>query len=104
MKILSNSVAGVPGHDKLALDRIARKSAGFSGADLRAAADWVNNATLEQALAGGSGATITTSLFEQALQAFRPSTIEWLTTARAEFKPRRREEYFDRIFASVFRA
>ena len=43
-KILQSSTSGVPGCEKIAVDRIAAKTIGYSGADLRALADWVNNA------------------------------------------------------------
>ncbi len=48
---MSAAISGVPGHDKVAVDRIARKTAGYSGADMRALAGWVNNAALSKALA-----------------------------------------------------
>src|SRR5262249_39052519 len=63
-KIISASISGVPGHDKVELDRIARKSAGLSGADLKALADWVNNNALSKVLGGAQEASITTALFE----------------------------------------
>ena len=37
-KILSDAIFGVPGHEKVDVNRIARKTAGYSGADLRALA------------------------------------------------------------------
>src|SRR5262249_4960657 len=74
-KILSVSITGVPGYDKVALDRIARKSAGLSGADLKALADWVNNTALSKVLGGVQDASITTALFEEGLKAFGPSTL-----------------------------
>jgi len=102
-KILESSISGVPGADKVALDRIARKSAGYSGADLRALVDWVNNATVAKALAGGPEAPITTALFEEALQTFGPSALTWLRLARAKLKPMRQDEFFARLFWPVYR-
>jgi SpoVK/Ycf46/Vps4 family AAA+-type ATPase len=102
-KILSASIAGVPGHDKLALDRIARKLAGLSGADLKALADWVNNTALSKVLGGAQDASITAALFDEGLKAFRPSALDWLAAARAALKPMQRSAYFSRLFAEVFR-
>ena len=45
-RILTEALSNVPGADRVALDRLARRSAGLSGADLRALADWVSNTSL----------------------------------------------------------
>jgi AAA+ superfamily predicted ATPase len=102
-KILLASISGVPGHDKVALDRIARKSAGLSGADLRALADWVNNTALSKMLGGAQEASITAALFEDGLKAFGPSTLDWLAAARAALKPMLRWTGFSRLFSEVYR-
>ncbi len=101
-KILSTAIAGVPGHDKIALDRIARKAAGYSGADLRALADSVNNAALAQALAGGPDVSIVAAHFEEGMKAFGPSTLDWLNLARTELKPKRHCDGFARLFSPIF--
>jgi len=103
-KILLASISSVPGHDKIALDRIARKSAGLSGADVKALADWVNHATLSQVLGGAQDALITTALFEEGLKTFGPSTLDWLAAARAAFKPTLKSAYFSRLFSAVYQA
>ncbi len=103
-KILESSITGVPGADKVALDRIARKSAGYSGADLRALADWVNNATAAKALAGGPDVPITTAAFEEGLKAFGPSTLTWLRLAKTKLKPAQYDDSFARLFLPVYRA
>lgn len=103
-KILASSIAGVPGHDTVALDRIARKSAGYSGADLRALSDWVNSAALARALGGGPDTPITTAQFEDGLKAFGPSTLVWLAHAKVELRARQRDDYFSRMFSPVYRS
>ncbi len=103
-KILESSISGVPGSEKVALDRIARKSVGCSGADLRALADWVNNATVAKALAGGPDVPITTALFEEGLKAFGPSALTWLRQAKAKLKPAQQDDSFARLFWPVYRA
>src|SRR5579883_1249810 len=52
LSILGQSIANVPGHDKVALDKVAQKTAGFSGSGLWALSDWVCYAALTKALAG----------------------------------------------------
>ena len=103
-RILTEAVSNIPGADKVAFDRIARKSAGFSGADLRALADWVSNASLTKALAGASDAGLTTALFEEGLKLFGPSTPNWLNLAKAEMKPIHRHEALGRLFFPLYRA
>lgn len=102
-KILSTAVSNVPGHEKLAIDRIARKSTGLSGADVRALAEWANNAMLAKALTGSADASLTTALFEQGLKQFAPSTLEWLSFARAEMKSMQRNETLTRLFLPLYR-
>jgi SpoVK/Ycf46/Vps4 family AAA+-type ATPase len=102
-KILAGAVSSIPGADKVAYDRIARKSAGLSGADLRALADWVCNSSLTRALAGASDAAITTALFEEGLKLFGPSTHNWLALAKAEMKALQRHEVIGRLFLPLFR-
>ncbi len=103
-KILTGAASSIPGADKVSFDRIARKSAGYSGADLRALADWVSNTTLTRALAGASEAAITTALFEEGLRLFGPSTLPWLARAKAEMKPLQRHQTLGRLFSPLFRA
>jgi SpoVK/Ycf46/Vps4 family AAA+-type ATPase len=102
-KILSMAFEGTPGASKLALDRISRKAAGFSGADLKALADWAASATLAKALSGASDASITTLLLEEGLKLFAPSTLDWNRTARAQLKSMDRQESLARLFSPVYR-
>ena len=102
-RILAEAVSSIPGADKVAFDRIARKSAGFSGADLRGLADWVSNASLTKALAGAPDAVITTALFEEGLRLFGPSTPNWLSIAKTEMKPTQREA-LGRLFLPLYRS
>jgi SpoVK/Ycf46/Vps4 family AAA+-type ATPase len=103
-KILESAILDVPGHDQIPVDRIARKSAGFSGADLQALGDWVNHAALTKALTGGAQPSITTALFDEGLKRFGPSTLEWLAVARSQMKPFQRHETLGRLFLPFYRA
>ena len=102
-KILSMAFEGMPGASKLALDRISRKADGLSGADLRALADWVGSASLTKALSGASDAAVTTSLLEEGLKHFGPSTLEWNRRARSQFKSMERQESLARLFSPLNR-
>ncbi len=103
-RILTEAVSSIPGADKVAFDRIARRSAGFSGADLRALADWVSNASLTKALTGAPDALITTALFEEGFRLFGPSTLNWLSLAKTEMKPMQRHEALGRLFLPFYRS
>ncbi len=103
-KILANSVSGVPGHDKVDFDRIGRRMAGFSGADVRALADWACEAALAKALSGTSEASIGTAVFDEGLKLFRPSTLDWLKAAKAEMKLMERDGTLWRLFLPLYRA
>jgi len=102
-KILTTAIAGIPGAEAVATDRIARKTDGFSGADLRALADHVSNASLTKALSGSGEGALTTAAFEDALRHFAPSTLSWLSHARDELKPLQRHDVFSRLFAPLAR-
>ncbi len=103
-KILTVACSGIPGSDKVAFDRLARKSAGYSGADLRALSDWVCNSTLTKALAGSSDAAIATAQFAEGLKLFGASTLPWLNVAKAEMKAIQRHEALGRLFYPLYRA
>jgi transitional endoplasmic reticulum ATPase len=103
-RILMEAVSNVPGADTVAFDRIARKSAGLSGGDLRALADWVSNTSLTKALSGAPDAGVTTALFEEGLKLFGPSTRNWLSVAKAQMRPIQRHEALGRLFFPLYRA
>lgn len=103
-KILSGAIAGVPGHGKVSVDRIARRTAGYSGADLCALANWVNNASLAKALATAVEVPVTMEQFDEGLKIFSPSTLAWLATAKTMLKPLGYKNFLGRLFAPVFHA
>jgi SpoVK/Ycf46/Vps4 family AAA+-type ATPase len=61
---------------------LARRTPLFSGADLRAVVDHALDEVIEEALASGGEPPLTTRHLEHALSRIRPSTVEWLATAR----------------------
>jgi transitional endoplasmic reticulum ATPase len=68
--------------DDVNVTRLAKKTPLFSGADLRALVERAVDLVIDDALERGEERAITTGDLETALQGMRPSTHEWLATAR----------------------
>jgi AAA+ superfamily predicted ATPase len=62
--------------------RIAKETALFSGADLRALVDRAVDEVIEEAIDTGGDPPLTQRHLDAAARAIRPSTTEWLATAR----------------------
>jgi transitional endoplasmic reticulum ATPase len=60
----------------------AKKTPLFSGADLRAVVERAVDGVIDDALESGADPPLTQRHVDAALQGFRPSTLEWLATAR----------------------
>lgn len=86
LQILTQSVRGLPGADLLQLDRIARKTAGFSGADLVQAVERACDFALERTLAGREGVVLTHAIFDDVLSQIPPSVPEWLRIAKSRLR------------------
>lgn len=61
---------------------IVRRSSGFSGADLRNLVDTGVDEAIEQSIALGQESPLQMTHIRSALEQTRPTTLEWLTTAR----------------------
>ncbi len=61
---------------------LAKRTALFSGADLRALTEAAVDRVIDEALDTGGEPPLTMAHFEQALPGLRPTTADWLTTAR----------------------
>jgi transitional endoplasmic reticulum ATPase len=68
--------------DRLDFDKVARKTDGFSGADLKAVLDLAIEGKLTDAIRTGRAAPITTDDLLKGAKNVRPSTREWFATAR----------------------
>jgi SpoVK/Ycf46/Vps4 family AAA+-type ATPase len=79
-RILSLQLADRPADVDVA--RIAKKSPLFSGADLRGLVERAVDLVIDDALERGQERAVTTADLETALKGMRPSTLEWLATAR----------------------
>ena len=101
-RVLQAALKGTPGAEKVAIERIANKTDGFSPADLKALAARVLMQALSRNLSGNQNSALSTSLFEEALKDFAPSTKEWLTEARLKLRAYAKDESFSRLFSPVF--
>ena len=79
--ILRLLCAGKPLGD-VEFEALARKTDGFSGADLKGVVDVAVEAKLRAALRAGAPQPLTTRDLQAALSGARPSTKEWFATAR----------------------
>lgn len=68
--------------DGVDVEALARATPLFSGADLRSLVEHAIDEVIEEALETGGSPPLTGRHLERARQAVRPSTIEWLATAR----------------------
>jgi len=62
--------------------RVAKQTPLFSGADLRAVVERAVDRVIDDALTSGGDPPLTQRHVDAALEGFRPSTLEWLGTAR----------------------
>jgi len=79
--ILQLALADRP-QEGINLDALAERTAQFSGADLRALVERAVDMVIDEALEGGTDVPIRGSHLEAALRALRPTTTDWLRTAR----------------------
>ena len=63
-------------------EHVAKKTDGFSGADLKAVVDVAVEATLREAMKAGGLKPLTTKALVAAAASLKPSTKEWFATAR----------------------
>jgi transitional endoplasmic reticulum ATPase len=80
-RILELHVAGRP-QEKLNVGKLAKQTALFSGADLRALVERALDQVIDEALDAGEERPLTQQHFDRALADMRPSTLEWLANAR----------------------
>src|SRR5690606_19850305 len=80
--ILKILAAGRPGGASLKLGPMAEKTSGFSGADLLNLIETAADHAIEQSIEKGEECPLVDAHLKQALAEIRPTTLEWLTTAR----------------------
>jgi transitional endoplasmic reticulum ATPase len=79
--ILSLHLAGRPS-ESINLARIAKRTPLFSGADLRALVERAVDLVIDYALERGEERPLTTEDLDRAVDGMRPTTLEWIATAR----------------------
>lgn len=80
--ILRLHLQGRPLAPDLELDVLARKTSGYSGADLEEVVGTAADLAIEACLERGEDVPIRQAMLLEALEDVRPTTTEWLTTAR----------------------
>ena len=82
LEILTMHLSGRPADAAIDLGQIAAKTTGFSGADLENLVNTAVDIAIEETLDSGTEHPVAPRHFVEALAEVRPTTIEWLTTAR----------------------
>lgn len=80
--ILRMELADRPARAEIDLNFIARNTTGFSGADLKNIVEMASDTAIEASIDRGEEIPIEDAYFKQALGLVKPTTTEWLTTAK----------------------
>lgn len=80
--ILQLLLQGRPVEDRIDLDFLARNTSGFSGADLKNLVETAIDLAIEATLQDGQDVPVSDAHLKEALREVRPTTLEWLTSAR----------------------
>lgn len=80
--ILDLLLDGRPVADGIDLRDIVRRTSGHSGADLRNLVDTAADEAIEASIASGKETDISLQHLRDALEQIRPTTLEWLTSAK----------------------
>jgi len=81
------------------LDKLARQAVRFSGADLRAAVERASEKAIYEEMRTGRPVKLTQRLLAEAIKEMRPSTNEWLETARSYATYANRTGLYDDLVA-----
>jgi SpoVK/Ycf46/Vps4 family AAA+-type ATPase len=80
--ILRIQLAERPVAGDIDVGALAKSTSGFSGADLRNLVETACDLAIEESLSAGAEKPVTRAHLQAALKELRPTTTEWLTTAR----------------------
>lgn len=80
--ILKLELAERPAVRGLQIDRITTATSGYSGADLAMIVECATDLAIDASLAKGREVPIDQTMLDEAARSVRPSTLDWLTTAR----------------------
>lgn len=85
--------------EKMDISKLAKQTERFSGADLRAAVERASEKAIYQEMRTGKSTMLTQSLITEAIKEMRPSTNEWLETARSYATYGNRSGLYDELAA-----
>ena len=85
------------------LDFLSKKSSGFSGADLQNLVESAADLAIEESIEGGEEVPIGKEHLRDGLREVRPTTLEWLTTARNYARYANEAGHYDDVLAFLER-
>ena len=97
--ILQLQLAQRPVADAIDTAELARKTSGFSGADLRHLVESAVDEAIEQSIEQNRETPLTMAHMRQALADSRATTLEWLTTARNHARYANQGGQYDDVLA-----
>ena len=97
--ILQALLANRPAEGSIDMDELARRTSGFSGADLDNIVETASDLAIEESLAAGKEAPIREEHLRAALREVKPTTVEWLTTARNYARYANESGQYDEVLA-----
>jgi AAA+ superfamily predicted ATPase len=97
--ILRRMVAEQPTAPGLDMERYAAATGGFSGADLLNLVETAIDLAIDDSLEGGEPAPLSRKHFDAALAEVKPTTAEWLATARNYAKYANEGGHYDEVLA-----
>ncbi len=80
--LLRKALDKLPGGPEVAIDAAVKNTALYSGADLRSLVERAGERALEASLTSSKVVPVTQADLDRALKSSRPSTLEWIATAR----------------------
>ena len=88
-----------PVHPAVDVDFLGRNTSGFSGADLRNLVETAADEAITASIDGGEEVPMSDAHFKQALKQVKPTTLEWLTSARNHARYSNESGQYDDVLA-----
>lgn len=101
--ILALHLEGRPVDGAIDVAELSRMTPGFSGADLRHLVESGVDEAIESSIATGKESPLTMQHLRDALKQVRPTTLEWLTTARNHARYANQGGQYDEVLAFLDR-
>ncbi|WP_237057443.1 AAA family ATPase [Microbulbifer sediminum] len=81
-EILRGLLRERPGGDSVDIEKVVKLTSGFSGADLMNLVETAIDEVIDESITSGEEKSLTNAHVLEALREVKPTTVEWLTTAR----------------------